>query len=121
MSRQEHISNIVSSALEYLQEIIEKYEWDHILKFRVTIGFEGMGPEISIIMHKSEYEDNSPEVDVQLWSDPHDDTRAILIYSAFDPRKKDDEIDHYSKGLTSMSEAKPHFDKAVQLFGLSKR
>ena len=117
MERSLQVTSLVTTGLSCLQNLVTQYVLDGVF-IKVSIGSEGMGPEITILLHGSRYVETAPDIEIQLWLPPTDAIQGVLIYSAFNPISQ--EIDHQSVDLKHMAEAQPYFDRAVQIFNCKR-
>lgn len=116
-----HVSpsiRLITEVLEYMVEVVKTYPWQGKLIFKTLVGFDGMGPDISIQLVALRRIESGPDAELQFWCHPHPQgtIQYVLIYSAFDPHTT--HIDHLNIDISHVEEATPFLKKALMLFGI---
>lgn len=109
------VNKIISGTFRIVEHITKTYDLRAIVLCKVLIGFEGMGPEVTVRFSRSWFYEDAPDVSIELWLHP-ENNGFVLIYSSLVP--KTEEIEHESIDIQDMNEALPYFEKAIQLFEL---
>ena len=111
-------TKLVSIVLEYLQSLITEYDWLGKVIIKVILGFDGMGPSVTISILDAQHKPAPPNAEIQFWAHPTDGTKAVLIFTAFTAAGED--IDNQSLDISNMDDARPYFEQAMQLFAVEE-
>jgi|GEM_PF-6553297 len=118
MTIEELATKLVSDVLIYFQSFISRYDWRGNAFFRISIGSDGMEPEVTILLRSGHKPDEYVDTEIQFWLHPKDDEKFVFICDSYDPQSN--EIDHESLDIQNINDVDVYFEKVAKLLKLER-